>query len=138
MNIARFLVAANFPEPWIRHGLAEELFFKQQANAFGKEYGNSKSVGGTEHWRYGSFLYWFKKELTSIRLRELLDAAIADPDPPMAGNVLSLIAAHPNATEEMLHLAQNTVNLQPHYYISAADLEMYFRRRGEKAALQED
>jgi hypothetical protein len=138
MNIARFLVAANFPEPWIRHGLAEALFFKQQANAFGKEYGNSKSVGGTEHWRYGSFLYWFKKELTTIRLRELLDAAIADPDPPMAGNVLKLILAHPNATEEMLRLAQNTVNRQPYYSISADDLEMCFRRRWEKAAPQAD
>lgn len=122
MNTDLFAGAADFPACWLEHGLLSGEFFVQQIAAFEAEYGATKPNGGTEHWRYAAFLHWLRTDLDTQRLAALLTAALADPDPPMAGNVLKAIVARPNCTQAMLKAAQDRVGANADYYVSAEGL----------------
>lgn len=129
MSVDRFVLEARYPPPWVKHGLASGEYFEAQARAFAAEYPNRAPEGGTEHWRYGSFLHWLRQELSELQLSHLLEAALADPDAPMAGNILKAVVAHPKSTDEMLQKAQAAVVRNIDYYIAAAELEELYAGR---------
>ena len=122
MQITSFAEAADFPRIWLTCGLLEGDFFEQQAAEFEREYGVVKPRGGTEHWRYAAFLALLRAQPTAARLAQLLDAALADPDPPMAGNVVKDVIANPLSTEQMLARATEAVAANAYYYVKPAEL----------------
>jgi len=128
MNTADLASLLEYPDPWLRHGLLSAPFFEEQAAMAAEEYGTQTPRGGTEHWRYGGFLYWLRQDLDRTRLQQLLEAAIADPDPPMAGNVIKDITAHRQATAEMVNLASEAVSLNRYYYVRPTELLDLFAR----------
>jgi hypothetical protein len=128
MKIDSFAAAADFPGIWLACGLLQGDFFAQQAVEFEREYGGVKPSGGTEHWRYASFLALLRAQPTAARLVQLLDAALADPDPPMAGNVVKDVIANPLSTEQMLSRAAEAVAANPAYYVTREELIQLFNR----------
>ena len=126
MQISSFAVAADFPEIWLANGLMQGDFFAQQAAEFEREYGGVKPSGGTEHWRYASFLALLRAQPTAERLVLLLDAALADPDPPMAGNVVKDVIANPLSTKQMLARAAEAVAANSDCYVTREELIQLF------------
>lgn len=126
MNINEFAAAADFPNVWLSRGLLDGSFFQEQAAEFEVEYGRKKPQGGTEHWRYGSFNYWLRSDLDRERTLDLFEAALADPDPPMAGNVIKALLASPFATEQMLSDAVSAVEANRYYYVGVQELKRIF------------
>ena len=126
MQITTFAQAADFPDIWITCGLLEGEFFARQAAEFAREYGSVKPSGGTEHWRYAAFLAVLRAKPTTARLDQVLDAALADPDPPMAGNVVKDVIANPNSTVEMLSRAVAAIATNTDYYVSRDELVHLF------------
>ena len=122
MQITSFAEAADFPEIWLTCGLLEGAFFVQQAAEFEREYGSVKPRGGTEHWRYAAFLALLRAKPTAARLDQLLDAALADPDPSMAGNVVKDVIANPLSTEQMLARAAEAISANSDYYVKQEEL----------------
>jgi hypothetical protein len=104
MEIHHFAKAACFPAVWLERGLLTGPFFEAQAGEFEREYGIRSPEGGTEHWRYGAFLYWLRRRPASDTLPALVEAALQDPDRPMAGNVLLELVALSNFNQESLEL----------------------------------
>lgn len=127
MDAELFAANAKFPQCWIEHDMLNGEFFSQQIAAFESEYGAKKPAGGTEHWRYGAFLHWLRSDPDTELLQALLAAALADPDPPMAGNVLKAIVAKPNCTPAMLKAAQDAVDSNRYYYTTAQDLRQSYQ-----------
>lgn len=127
MQISAFAVAADFPDIWLDHGLMEGDFFAQQAAEFEREYGGVKPTGGTEHWRYASFLALLHAQPTAEKLVQLLDAALAEPDPPMAGNVVKEVIANRLSTEQMLARAAEAVAANSDYYVTREELVQLFK-----------
>src|SRR5687768_2753488 len=119
MNITAFAESAQFPAVWLEYGLLDGLFFEQQAAEFASEYGSRKPSGGTEHWRYAAFLSWLRAKPDASKVEQLLEAALADPDPPMAGNVIKELVANPLCTEQMLLAAMDRVAENRDYYVKA-------------------
>lgn len=126
MNINEFAAAADFPDVWLSRGLLDGPFFQEQAAEFALEYGRKKPPGGTEHWRYGAFNFWLRSDLDRTRASDLFEAALADPDPPMAGNVIKALLAGPFATEQMLSDAVRAVEADRYYYVGAQELKRIF------------
>ena len=93
MSLTTFATLAEFPDAWSKHGLLDGPFSAEQAAEFEREYGSSKPNGGTEHWRYAAFLNWLRAKPDARRTGQLLEAALADPDPPMAGNIIKKLVA---------------------------------------------
>jgi len=129
MNAQRLASLLNYPLVWVEHGLLSAELVAAQSEQLVTECGAASAIGGTEHWRYGAFLHWFKRELGEQELGHLLAAAVADPDPPMAGNVLKLVVQHPRCTTAMLQAAQACASSTPEYYTSAQELEVSFASR---------
>jgi hypothetical protein len=127
MNILDFAAAADFPPEWIRGGLFDDPFFIGQANEFEHHHGSAKPSGGTEHWRYAAFLHLLRANPTAATLQRLLDAALADPDPPMAGNVIKDIVTNPLATESMLAAALARIAETGDYYVDTDELIWLFQ-----------
>ena len=120
----------QYPDPWLKHGLLCGELLATQGPAVLREYGSTFPTGGTEHWRYSAFNYWLSRELDEKQLEHLLEAAIADPDPPMVGNVLQAIAQHRHCTQEMLEAAKECATSSRYYYVGASALERLFQSRG--------
>ena len=102
-------------------------FFEDQAAQFAEEHGDREPTGGTEHWRYGGFLYWFRQALNQEQVQHLLEAALADPDPPMAGNILKVIASHPATTPQMLKTICEAAESSDDYYVNQVELQSLYR-----------
>jgi hypothetical protein len=133
MNKVQFASALNFPSIWLEAGLLPDELFDLQVGELLREYGGSKPDGGTEHWRYGAFLYWLKKDLDFKTLDALFDAAFKDPDPSMAGNVIKELVTHTLCTESLLQRAAEVVSTSKDYYVTRAELESTFAgARGKK------
>jgi hypothetical protein len=126
MNVDLLASLLEYPEPWIRHGMLSAKFFEDQAMQFAEEHGDRKPSGGTEHWRYGGFLFWFRQALNQEQVQHLLDAALADPDPPMAGNILKVIASHPATTPQMLRTLCEAAAISDNYYTNPAELQSLY------------
>jgi hypothetical protein len=126
MDTGRLCQLLNYPPIWAERHLVCDEFFVPQAAEFEREYGYRVPQGGTEHWRYGAFLFWLRRNTDSKMLAHLLAAAIADPDPPMAGNVIKTIIAHPSSTEQMLRLAVSAVTENQEYFVTQHQLESSF------------
>ena len=126
MNLTAFAEAAEFPGAWLKYGLLDGPFFVQQAIEFELEYGSSKPRGGTEHWRYAAFLSWLRMKPDASRVEQLLEAALADPDPPMAGNVIKELVENPLCTEQMLVAATRQVAANRDYYVRPEELQSIF------------
>jgi hypothetical protein len=121
----------RYPEPWLKHKLLSPELVAIQGPQAHREYGEATPEGGTEHWRYAAFNYWFARELNAEELEHLLEAAIADPDPPMAGNALKSAAAHPLCTRAMVEAAKRCASSSEYYYVGPAELERLFLERGQ-------
>lgn len=133
MDISEFAAAAQFPAIWLDRGLLDGPFFQGQADEFGREYGLGKPPGGTEHWRYGAFNHWLRSGLGPERTRDLFQAALTDPDPPMAGNVIRQLLDSPFATEQMLLDAVAVVEADRDYQVDAQELRRIVRSSGRDA-----
>jgi hypothetical protein len=127
MDILGFAAAADFPQEWIRGGLFDDPFFIGQANDFERHHGSARPNGGTEHWRYAAFLHLLRANPTAATLQRLLDAALADPDPPMAGNVIKDIVANRLATESMLSTALARIAENVYYCVESDELIRLYR-----------
>ena len=130
MDIKAFAAAANYPTVWLTRGLLDGPFFQAQAEEFFREYRDRKPAGGTEHWRYGSFIHWLRTDIDERKTLDLFEAAIADPDPPMAGNVIKELLGRPFATEGMLSRALKAVAENRYYHVTAQALERIFSSAG--------
>jgi hypothetical protein len=123
MNIEQFARAAEFPAIWQERGLLTGHFFEKQAQEFEKEYGELQPEGGTEHWRYGSFLHWLRSGPEQVVLDSLLEAALQDPEPGMAGNVLLAIVSLPSCSARSFESALAAVRARSGFYVSPPELE---------------
>src|SRR5947209_1942912 len=85
MSPTRLAEVLQYPPVWLTTGLLCEELVALQAPQVAREYGLSAPTGGTEHWRFGAFRFWLRRKLTLTELESLLEAAVTDPDPPMAG-----------------------------------------------------
>jgi hypothetical protein len=132
MNAQDLASLLEYPSTWLERNLLLPELVSIQSAQFHSEYGSRRPHGGTEHWRYGAFLFWFKHELNEQILGYLLEAAIADPDPPMAGNILKLIVGHPKCTHSMLQAAIACVGTTRYYYTSRHELEALFSQRSSR------
>ena len=129
MNTSHFVNSVHFPSAWHKHGLLEAGFVVQQATEFEREYGARQPTGGTEHWRHGTFLYWLRSEPSAEQLAQLLEAALHDPDPPMAGGVIKQILGSPLSTITMLEAAIQKVASSRAYYVTGEELKAAFSSR---------
>lgn len=121
----------QYPSAWLKHGLLCAELVAIQGRQVIRDYGFAIPDGGTEHWRYYAFNYWLARELDPKKLEHLLEAAIADPDPPMVGNVLKEITKHRLCTRPMLELAKTCVSSSPYYYVGTDVLERLFKGRDQ-------
>jgi hypothetical protein len=126
MNAHLLASLLEYPEPWIRHNMLSAKFFEDQAAQLAEQYGGCKPAGGSEHWRYGGFLYWFRQTLNQEQVQHLLDAALADPDPPMAGNILKIIASHPATTPQMFITLCEGAASSDYYYANQVELQSLY------------
>jgi hypothetical protein len=129
MNAQYLASLLEYPAIWLERNLLSPELVASQSEQLRDEYGENTPHGGTEHWRYGAFLSWFKKEINAQVLGYLLEAAVADPDPPMAGNILKLVAEHPKCTDSMLQTAIACAATTHYYYTSAQELKSLFSKR---------
>jgi hypothetical protein len=123
MQVAQFARAANFPAIWLERALLTGAFFEMQAREFEVEYGQVQPEGGTEHWRYGSFMHWLRSNPGKDLLHSLVEAALQDPDPGMAGNVLLAVVSLPACSQESFALALASVNRHRDFHMSQAKLQ---------------
>lgn len=119
----------RYPTVWTEKGLYPEDLYQMQLAAFVAEAQTRdilpeeyRPIGGTEHYRYGAFRYWLQRNPGSDTLHSLMEAAVADPDPPMAGAAIKdLLAAH-HPTRAMIELAIQAVRRSKGYCLSEAEL----------------
>lgn len=126
MNKKQLVAHLQFPKLWLDAGLYSDDLFHLQAPEFEKVHGSRVPDGGTEHWRYGAFNFILKRGPDRKTLELLLEAALIDPDLPMAGAVIRDIIAHPLSTRAMLDRALAVVAKTPDYHVSPMKLERAF------------
>lgn len=122
-----FLKLLNFPKIWEKQDLLPDSYFEFAKKEFEKEYGNTIPNGGTEHWRFGAFVYLLQKNLSANQIGWLIDAAIDDPDRPMAGGVIEELLSREFASEQMLARACKAVDGNKNYCKSSEQLRKNFR-----------
>lgn len=127
MNKIDFLKILNFPKIWEIQDLLPDSYFDAAKAEYKKEYGDASPNGGTEHWRFGAFVYLLRSELSASEIGWLIDAAIDDPDRPMAGGVIEELISRPVASEQMLAKACEAVEGNKYYYKSSEQLKKSFR-----------
>jgi hypothetical protein len=133
MNKKQLAACLQYPAVWLESGLLTDELFNLQAPEYQKEYGSRVPDGGTEHWRYGAFNFILKRGPDQKTLELLLDAAIADPDMPMAGAAIRDVIAHPLSTRAMLDKALAVVSTSRDYHVSPVKLERGFVERSNVA-----
>jgi hypothetical protein len=133
MNKKELTACLQFPAVWLDAGLYSDELFNLQAPEFEKEYGSRIPDGGTEHWRYGAFNFILKRGPDQQTLELLLDAALIDPDMPMAGAAIRDIISHPLSTRAMLDRALAVVAKSRDYHVSPMKLERGFVERSDVA-----
>lgn len=127
MNKKDFLKILHFPKIWEIQNLLPDSYFEMAKEEYENEYGNNVPRGGTEHWRFGAFVYLLRKSLSTTELEWLIDAAIADPDKPMAGGVVEELLARSLASETMLTKACRAVESNQEYGKSSEQLRKSFQ-----------
>lgn len=127
MNKIDFLNILNFPKIWEIQDLLPDSYFESAKAEYEKEYGNTIPNGGTEHWRFGAFVYLLRKKLSANEIGWLIEAAIDDPDRPMAGGVVEELISREVASEQMLEKACQAVEGNKYYCKSSEQLRKSFR-----------
>lgn len=127
MDKIDFLKILNFPKTWEIEDLLPDSYFESAKQEYEKEYGNTIPNGGTEHWRFGAFVYLLRSKLSANELGMLIDAAIDDPDQPMAGGVIEELISREVASEEMLDKACQAVDRNKNYCKTSEQLRKSFR-----------
>lgn len=122
-----FLKILNFPKIWEIQDLLPDRYFESAKEEYEKEYGNAIPSGGTEHWRFGAFVHLLKEELSANEIGWLIDAAIDDPDRPMAGGVIEELLSRELASEQMLTKACHAVEGSKYYCKSSEQLRKSFK-----------
>lgn len=122
-----FLKNLNFPKIWESQDLLPDSYFDAAKEEYKKEYGNAIPNGGTEHWRFGAFVYLLRRELSASEIGWLLNAAIDDPDRPMAGGVIEELISRSVASEQMLDKACEAVEGNKNYCKTSEQLKKSFR-----------
>ena len=126
MDKVEFLKFLNFPTIWEKANLLPDSYFELAKVEFEKEYGDTKPVGGTEHWRFGSFIFLLKADLNTSEIEMLVEAAIEDPDKPMAGGVIEELLSKELATNAILEKACTAIESNKYYYKSTDQLRNAF------------
>lgn len=129
MDKAQLAKVLNYPQIWLEANLFTDELFSIQAPEFQREYGGRVPSGGTEHWRYGAFHFWLKRNIDVAVLERLLDAATVDPDQPMAGAAIRYIVAHPSSDRSILARAIDAVSKSRDFYVSKEQLERAFEEK---------
>jgi hypothetical protein len=127
MDKIDFLKILNFPKIWEIQDLLPDSYFEAAKEEYDKEYGDTIPKGGTEHWRFGAFVYLLRRELSASEIGWLIDAAIDDPDRPMAGGVIEALISRSVASEQMLDKACEAVEGNKYYCKSSEQLKKSFR-----------
>lgn len=127
MDKIDFLKILNFPKIWEIQDLLPDSYFDAAKAEYKKEYGDAIPNGGTEHWRFSAFVYLLRSELSASQIGWLIDAAIDDPDRPMAGGVIEALLSRSVASEQMLAKACEAVEGNNYYYKSSEQLKKCFR-----------
>jgi hypothetical protein len=127
MNKIDFLKILNFPKIWAIQDLLPDSYFDAAKEEYNKEYGEAIPKDGTEHWRFAAFVYLLRSELSASQIGWLIDAAIDDPDRPMAGGVIEELLSRSVASEQMLAKACEAVERNKYYYKSSEQLKKSFR-----------
>jgi hypothetical protein len=129
MNRNILLKKLNYPAEWEKYELLDEQLISIQLDEYIKEYGSETPKGGTEHFRFGAFLFWLQKDINFKVLSSLLKVAMLDPDKPMAGAVIKEILAHKLSDESLLNKATEKVSSSKYYYATKNELEECFRSK---------
>ncbi len=132
LSLAELVDRLCYPAVWMERGLYPEDLFQGQLEAFAteaREHGVPPQeycpVGGTEHYRYGAFRYWLQRNPGPEILHALMEAAVTDSDPPMAGAAIKDLLAAYHPTRAMLELAIQAVRRSKGYLISEEELRVH-------------
>lgn len=109
MDKAGFIRLMDYPKEWSDWGYLPDTYIGDQIRDWLSEHGadqpNSGEVAGSEHYRFGAFLYWLKQEPQTGQLEKLLALTYLDKDQVMANDVRRMIARAKFASPEMRLLA---------------------------------
>lgn len=135
----------HYPTLWTERGLYPDDLYRVQLAAFvaeARERGippeEYRPAGGTEHYRYGAFRFWRHRNPSPAILEALLEAAVADPDPPMAGAAMKDILATYSPTRAMVELAIQAVRRSRGYFISEEELRACLQALPEADAANDE
>ncbi len=109
MNKSHFIQLIGYPKEWSDWGYLPDTYIADQIKDYLSEHRadqpKSGDVPGSEHYRFGAFLYWLKQEPQIDQLEKLLALTYLDKDQLMANDVRRRIARARFASPEMLLLA---------------------------------
>jgi hypothetical protein len=132
LSLSELIDRLGYPAVWTEKGLYPEDLYQVQLAAFvaeARERGirshEYRPVGGTEHYRYGAFRYWLQRDPGPDTLHSLMEGAVVDPDPPMAGAAIKDLLAAYHPTRAMIEVAIQAVRGSKGYCLSEAELRAY-------------
>jgi len=137
MSLARLdlLQRLCFPKIWQEKGLYPDDLYQVQLEAFRAEArvrgippDDYHPAGGTEHYRYGAFRFWLYRKPAREVYEALMEAAAADPDPPMAGAAIKDLISSYSPSRAIVELVIQAVSRSKAYYLSEKELRAFLRQ----------
>jgi hypothetical protein len=108
MDKAHFIQHMGYPKEWLG-GYLLDAYLEDQITGWLSEHEADRSLTGeapgSEHYRYGAFLYWLKRDPSLPQLEKLLALSYLDKDQVMATDAHRRIARAKLASPEMRFLA---------------------------------
>jgi len=124
----------GYSEKWIRFGLLDETSLQKQMEIF-----RNSADKNTEHYRYGSFLYWLrnKKVLTNSEISNYVELAKEDSNELMAGSAVKELLLAPQLTDEQFEYVKPLIPAFGEWTIKLIERET-LKRAITKTGINED
>jgi hypothetical protein len=127
MDLREFAAQLAYPDVWLQLDLLPGDLYAAQLLELLNEGG---TTGAPEHYRYGAFHYWLRRDPQEERLAQLVEAASLDPDKAMAGAALKDIVSSSGSTARILDSAVKVAAKSSEYRVTLEILEeMYDKGR---------
>lgn len=109
MDKVDFIRLMGYPKEWSEWGYLPDAYIADQMKDWLSEHKSDQPetgvIAGSEHYRYGAFLYWLRLEPRLDQLEKLLELTYLDKDQVMANDVRRRIACAKFASQKMRLLA---------------------------------